>query len=88
MSGILWVKDNTTFKQDWRLQATDTSLLPTDRHEAQAGEQLNFSSIDYDTNQYEGHWKVTFNPPLEPDGGGKPIFTWYVYAEHVEELTP
>ncbi|MBW4684107.1 MAG: hypothetical protein KME40_03205 [Komarekiella atlantica HA4396-MV6] len=93
MSGILRIKENvgdTTFKT--KPQQVDKLLKSDPTYVAKAGELFFVSAIDRGSsdpkspNYYGGnHWKVTFKKELQPREGGKPISTWFVYQDHVEE---
>lgn len=82
-SAIIIVKRQTFFKQNYRKQASELPL--TDKYEAQAGRRFAFAYIEPNVNQFNGHLKVHFDPPLKPSEGSAKQ-TWYVFASDVSEI--
>lgn len=82
-SAIIVIKRQTVFKQNYRKQARELPLK--DKYEAQAGRRFAFAYIEPNVNQFNGHLKVHFDPPLKPrEGSAKQ--TWYVLASDVSEI--
>lgn len=82
-SAILIVKRQTFFKQDYQKQASELPL--TDKYEAQQGRRIPFAYIETDVTQFNGHWRVHFDPPLQPRQGSAKQ-SWYVFASDVTEI--
>ncbi len=82
-SAVIIIKRQTFFKQDYRKQASELPL--TDKYEAQQGRRFAFAYIEPDVNQFNGHWKVHFDPPLQPRQGSAKQ-SWYVFASDVSEI--
>ena len=84
MPGLLTLKNNTFFKQDYQKQAKD--LPATDKYEAKAGQEFEYAYIEPDLTQFKGHLKVHFDPPIQPKQGNAKQ-TWYIFAPDVSKLT-
>ena len=82
-SAIIIIKRQTFFKQNYRKQASELPL--TDKYEAKAGRRFAFAYIEPDVNQFNGHLKVHFDPPLKPRQGSAKQ-SWYVFASDVSEI--
>lgn len=82
-SAIIVVNKSTFFKQDYQKQANTLPL--TDKYEAQQGRRLPFAYIETNVNQFNGHWRVHFDPSLQPQQGSAKQ-TWYVFASDVREI--
>jgi hypothetical protein len=85
------INDGTTFKQDWRRQASE---LPNDQQteSLEKGSEFSVLSVElYENNDQRcdeseylrDYWKVTFNDPI-PTKQGEAKQTWFVYKTHVE----
>ncbi|HEY9706945.1 MAG TPA: hypothetical protein V6D48_01945 [Oculatellaceae cyanobacterium] len=83
MPGLLTLKNNTFFKQDYQKQAKD--LPPTDKYEAKAGQEFEYAYIEPDLTQFKGHFKVHLDPPIQPKQGNAKQ-TWYIFAADVSKL--
>ncbi len=83
MSGLLIIKNNTCFKQDYQKQAKDLPI--TDKYEAKAGQEFEYAYIEPDVNQFKGHFKVHFDPPIQPQQGNAKQ-TWYIFASDVSQF--
>lgn len=83
MSGLLIIKNNTFFKQNYQKQAKDLPL--TDKYEAKAGQEFEYAYVEPDVIQFSGHFKVHFDPPIQPKQGNAKQ-SWYVFASDVSQL--